>query len=162
MKRSVFIIVSAAALSACGPEGTQGSAFIALARDFEGYPSWEKFELPAQGGTDAHVAPARTVYLNKRPPAGSTEWPQGTILVKVLPFDTFAMVKRGGGYNMSAAHGWEWFDLVTASDGSLAIKWRGVGPPAGEKYSAADQTCNTCHGANMANDAVLTQGLLLQ
>ena len=145
----------------CGlPEQTNAS-FIALPKDFEGFETWEKFELKAEGGDNQHVAADRTVYLKARPPKGATEWPKGTILVKKMQFDTFAVVKRGEGYNAKGATGWEWFDLATATDGSLAIKWRGLGPPAGEKYANADQSCNSCHGANTANDSVMTAGLLL-
>lgn len=148
--------------SACGaPEAPPPAGFIALARDFEGYESWESVTL--DGGTigGGHTAGIRRVFLNARPDAGATHWPVGTILVKELQFTTFAMVKRGDDYNAKGARGWEWFELVPdLPNNTVLIKWRGLGPPVGENYSQTGQTCNDCHGAYL-NDSVLTPGLRL-
>jgi hypothetical protein len=83
------------------------------------------------------------------------------MIVKELSFTTFAMVKRGADYNASGAVGWEWFELTRDANGSARIKWRGQGPPAGETYSAAGQTCNDCHKAAAANDSVMTEAFKL-
>lgn len=148
---------------ACGPGGEAPDAgagsFIAFSQDFEGFTTWASSTLP-DAGPDVHTAGPRTVYLNARPPPGSTAFPKGTIIVKKMPFNTFAMVKRGGGYNASGALEWEWFELVE-SQGSVAIKWRGLGPPAGEMYGKSGQTCNQCHAGGAANDFVLTPALQL-
>ena len=162
MSNRLALLLLTAALAGCGAPVEPSDSFIAMARDFEGFEQWEKISLPGVGGDDAHVSADRTIYVNKRAPAGATEWPKGTILVKVLPFDTFAMVKRAGGYNMNGAHGWEWFDLVKGTNGELIIKWRGLGPPVGESYNKAGQTCNACHSTNVANDSVMTPALALQ
>ncbi len=145
----------------CAPEETPSTGFIALSRDFEGYENWESVTI--DGGTidTVHAAGPRRVFLNARADAGATEWPIGTILVKEMQFTTFAMVKRGDGYNAKGARGWEWFELLQNIPGELPIKWRGVGPPLGENYSKSGQTCNDCHGPNVANDSVLTSGFQL-
>ena len=157
---------------ACGPggenPGATGSTFIALQKDFQGYDQWEPFPLADTSGTgDPHADGPRTVYLNKRPPTGSTTFPVGTILVKAPTGpeadtrQTFAMVKRGGTYNAKGATGWEWFELGRATDGSTAIVWRGLGPPAGEGYGTAAATCNECHAAAKDNDFVRAAELSL-
>src|SRR4051794_14445280 len=140
----------------CGstPEAASPDTFIAFSSDFVGFKSWQTFTLtsaPIDGSP--HTSGPRTVYLNKKPPAGSTEFPVGTIIVKELtaPDDsrnTFAMVKRGGGYNQSGATNWEWFELKPGDDQAIALLWRGVGPPLGEKYGGdANGGCNLCHSS---------------
>lgn len=148
-------------LWACAPPEAPPAVFIALSRDFEGYGDWPSVTL--DGGTIdvVHMAGLRRVFLNARPDAGATEWPVGTIIVKELPFTTFAMVKRGDGYNERGARGWEWFELVPDIPNTVLIKWRGLGPPLGENYSKTGATCNDCHGAHVVNDSVLTPGLQL-
>lgn len=132
---------------------------IAFASDFEGYEAWESTVLPAQDGGSEHSADARTVFINRRPPAGSAEFPVGTLIVKELPFHTFAMGKRGGSYNTNGARGWEWFELTRSTIGTVAIKWRGLGPPVGEEYGKSGATCNDCHKSATATDSVMTPGL---
>lgn len=157
------------ALSGCGPAGTQEpeTSFIAMPKDFQGYESWEGFVLPPGNAADPHTAIGRTVHLNRRPPQGSTEFPIGTILVKVpadanSSGDVFAMVKRGGTYNFQGAVGWEWFELFpNGANEPPIIKWRGLGPPSGEEYRSAAGTCNQCHAAAAENDFVMTEPLQL-
>lgn len=132
---------------------------IAFAADFEGYESWPSISLPATDGGSPHSADARTVFINHRAPAGSTEFPVGTLIVKEMPFHTFAMGKRAGSYNANGARGWEWFELTRSTIGTLAIKWRGLGPPLGEEYGKSGATCNDCHKAATQNDSVMTPGL---
>lgn len=145
-------------VAGCGQEMPQPvpSGFIALERDFVGYESWEVKAFEGVFVDEAHTAGPRRVFLNKRPPEGSTEFPVGTIFVKALDFTTFAMVKRGNGYNANGAHGWEWFELTRDANDISRIKWRGLGPPLGENYSKSGQTCNDCHGAVTSNDSVMT------
>ncbi len=145
-------------LCACGaPEqSSPSSGFIALQRDFAPYKTWESASF--DGGVideGVHTAGVRTVYLNQRPELGTTEWPLGTIIVKELPFTTFAMVKRGAGYNAKGARGWEWFELFNDTPTTVNIKWRGLGPPLGEMYGKSGQTCNDCHGPAVMNDSVM-------
>jgi hypothetical protein len=153
-------------VAACGPggavEGPDAGAgsFIAFSQDFEGFTLWTSSTIADAGPDPVHTAGPRTVYINALPPKGAAAFPKGTIIVKKMPFNTFAMVKRGGGYNAAGALDWEWFELVE-SNGSVAIKWRGLGPPAGEVYGKTGQTCNQCHAGATANDFVLTPALQL-
>lgn len=146
-----------ALVSGCEPPSPDAdTAFIALDRDFAGYERWEVVTLDGGAEDAGHAAGQRRVFLNARPAADAGEWPVGTVLVKELPSTTFAMVKRGAGYNAKGARGWEWFELFRDTPTTVGIKWRGLGPPLGEDYSATGQSCNECHGAQVLNDSVLT------
>lgn len=138
--------------------------FIAFAGDFEGFRGWERMFIPAAELDDPVHGGNRAIYVNRRPPKGSAQFPVGTIIVKQMEStggQTFAMVKRGGGFNPDGAVGWEWFRLVE-SNGSVSIAWRGVGPPDGETYGgAAGGVCNGCHFAGRDNDWVQYPGLKL-
>lgn len=161
----------AALLAGCGQPAAhtpaQDGTFIALKREFADFTTWEPFPVQEQvDGGNVHLSGARTVYLKARPPAGSTTWPTGTVIVKKMddmavdpatgePPPLFAMVKRGGSFNASGAVGWEWFGLVMGTDGQPLIEWRGLGPPSNETYGASQATCNACH-AGAGDDAVMT------
>src|SRR5262249_15546667 len=143
----------------------------AFERDFQGFHQWESFVVE-EGGAQSmtHLAGPRRDYLNRRPPAGSTTFPVGTVIVKELEAaatlvdrQIFAMVKRGGEYNSAGAAGWEWFELKNRANGSVQIVWRGVGPPSGERYGG-DPTggCNPCHGLYRPNDFVRSAALDLK
>jgi hypothetical protein len=117
-------------------------------------------------GGNVHLAGARTVYLNERPPAGSSTWPVGTVVVKKMddmavdpatgePPQVFAMVKRSVSFNLEGAVGWEWFGLAPGPDGQPLIEWRGLGPPSTETYGASQATCNGCH-AGAGDDGVMS------
>lgn len=136
------------------------ATFIALERDLAAYREWESVTFD---GTviPEHKDATRTVFLNARPEPGLSSWPVGTMLVKQMPSATLAMAKRGGEYNAKGAAGWEWFELVLDSAGTPRIKWRGLGPPAGEEYGGSTATCNDCHGPHTANDCVLSAGFQL-
>lgn len=146
--------------------GAEG-AFVAMQTDFQGYSTWDSIGVDAAAADDTgHPAGERTVYVNTMPAAEDTTFAVGTIVVKVIPgADIHAMVKRGDGFNADGAPGWEWFELVTATNGEPVIKWRGAEPPAGETYGAlpgaTEDTggtmtgdCNTCHAAAAENDFV--------
>ncbi len=153
-----------------------GDTFLAFARDFDGYRSWERH--PVEGAmipTGATPGPTY-VYLNHRPPAGTRTWPVGTILVKEIqsgpPEDwiVHAMVKRGADYNTHGAAGWEFFELDVDADGASDVVWRGTSPPSGHGYGArgrdagvdaATLTCNDCHATSWQNDSVLTPAISL-
>jgi hypothetical protein len=122
----------------------------------------------ADAGADGgiHSGPL-TVYWNRAPVAGSTSFPVGTIIVKegdsgdLTTRQIFAMVKRGGDFNPTGAVGWEWFELKNIDEDSDAIVWRGVGPPAGERYGGDPATCNDCHAQAASNDCVWSSALQL-
>ncbi|MCS6857374.1 MAG: hypothetical protein NZM37_06660 [Sandaracinaceae bacterium] len=151
--------------------------FIAFAKDFEGFTSWER--IPVEGAMNAVGAkPGPTaVYVKARPPPHSTRWPNGSILVKTIEHERMeewvihAMVKRGVPYNRDGAIGWEFFELkYDPSDAKLHIVWRGTGPPSGHGYAAQGRdagpggiplVCNDCHAAAWQNDGVLTPALAL-
>src|SRR5436190_23381621 len=56
--------------------------FLALDRDFADFRDWMVFMLDAK--THAAANGPVNVYLNKLPPAGDTEFPIGTIVVKTV------------------------------------------------------------------------------
>jgi hypothetical protein len=151
--------------SALPVTGDDSPAFIAFQRDFQGFTAWPHFDVPdapAAGGL-IHPAGRRTVYINKMPAPGRTTFASGTVIVKVMENgDTLARVKRGGGYNMNGAPGWEWFELKQV-DADWLIVWRGITPPAGFCYGGiVGGVCNTCHAAFAGNDFVGTAALLLR
>ena len=159
-----YVVLGACVLLSCVPPPTTeecreaapgDTSFIALECNFQDYESWEVQHFDGGFVDESHPAGQRWVYLNHRPADGGTEWPVGTIFVKVLDFTSFASVKRGGGFNPGGAEGWEWFELEYDANNATRIKWRGVGPPIGENYSATGQTCNACH-VGSDNDHVLT------
>jgi len=141
------VLLGACASHAGPPTHDAGPSFIAADGDFEGFTAWESFD----GGTEpADSLPGiaqRTLYLNHRPPHGATEYPLGTIIVKTTDGQqTFAMAKRGGGFNSDGALNWEWFELATATTGSVEIVWRGPAAPASVPYGRPGSvTCNQCH-----------------
>ena len=163
-------------LAACAPVDSTpatdepiGDTFLAVDSSFAGFRTWEKFTIPPGVNGSIHTAGARTEYLNKAPPPGSTTFPVGTIIVKesddepLLDRQIFARVKRGGGYNSKGALGWEWFELKNVDEQNATRIWRGVGPPVGEKYGGdPDGGCNGCHGVATANDFVLSDALQLK
>lgn len=151
-----------------GEGGPEGDTFIAFATHFKGFRSWESFPVTTGGGDPVHTGGPRTEYLKERPAEGADEFPVRTILVKETDTEAladrtvFAMVKRGGDYNASGATGWEWFELKNIDDQTVDIVWRGVGPPAGEKYGGDPNAgCNSCHEGARSNDFVLSTAIRL-
>lgn len=138
-------------------------SFIAFPSDFARYTRWASTSLQSdQVQGEVHQTGQRTVYVSRRPPRGSREFPVGTMLVKALPGAgrVFARVKRGGGYN-AGAPGWEWFELQHKNADEVVFVWRGFGPPEGEGYGGDPNGCNVCHSAFAQNDFVATPGFRL-
>jgi hypothetical protein len=157
--------------SASAPDAGAGTGpFLAYAANFDGFHNWNSANAASvdDAGDGLHgVGPLR-VYWSQSPPHGSKTFPVGTIIVKetegadVTQRATFAMVKRGDGYNASGAEGWEWFSLKDAPDGSVTVLWRGTIPLAGETYSNQPiGDCNGCHSLANRNDSVWDTALEL-
>jgi hypothetical protein len=156
-------------LCSAGCKRDDPASFVAFERDFQGFREWPGGtfeELPARGQT--HYAGDQRYFIHGPERSGAT-FPVGTVIVKQARLEArpegqlFAMVKRGGEYNGQGARGWEWFELVEREDQSVAIKWRGVGAPAGEQYGGDPHgTCNTCHREAKANDFVKSPALALR
>lgn len=147
--------------------------FVALTHDFSEFRKWGSLrndDRSAQGET--HAAGAIRLYVNALPTPGAPAFPIGTIFVKDAldqPREAdgskklFAMVKRGGNFNLNGAKNWEWFELVERPNGSVAIGWRGLGAPDGEGYGGDPLgTCNSCHQMAAPHDYVLSQTLRLK
>src|SRR6185295_2778686 len=77
-----------AGLVACGTSGAGDDApetFIAFGNTFATFRSWTSFHSdgPADDGTfTPDVLGPRTQYISKLPPAGSQEFPVGTVIVE--------------------------------------------------------------------------------
>lgn len=145
----------------CGGSG-QGATFIALDHDFVGFQGWYSATLPFNQ-LSATVDPTGTHigFVNRRPPAGATSYPVGTIVVKAIEpsddattWELFGMVKRGGGFNASGATDWEYVLMRVAGDGNPFITSRGLGPSDDGSDGGAGSYapggaaggCNLCHG----------------
>lgn len=170
MKRACILFVAACSSAPAAPDTSGPTTFAALASDFQSYPSWTNFyvgDVPDPNGVD--LAGARTVYINRVPPPGTTSFPVGTIIVKVIrtsdapaTWQMFGLVKRGAGFDEQGAPGWEWFGLATSASNEVVIEWRGDGPPPDGGYGGiANVGCVYCHTASKANDYVQTPALQL-
>jgi hypothetical protein len=168
--RAAVVACGLLAVAGCGDDGgtaPTGDTFIAFATAFQPYPTWTHFHSdgPADDGTyPPDVLGMREQYINKVPPAGSTEFPVGTAIVEVRASGIiFAAAKRGGGFNATGAKDWEWFELLQDDQQRVSLKWRGVGPPAGEMYGGdPNGGCNACHATcGAANDYVCSPKLQL-
>jgi Cytochrome P460 len=166
--RKTLLTLASLVMVACVDGDTQndGKPFLAFASTFQGYRQWpaQIIDTTVDPPASTHISGPRTAFINQLPSAGATEFPIGTVIVKELESgnlsdrQVFAMVKRGGGYNSEGATGWEWFELKNIDEDNVDIVWRGVGPPAGEKYGGdPNGGCNGCHAAAKANDFVHDQ-----
>ena len=155
-----------------GPVVVDAGPFVARVPDFSGFHAWSSTPGVAPDGAPqppsgpdggVHVGPL-TTYIDHKPPAGSTSFPVGTIIVKepdhgaFTDRQIFGMAKRGAGYDPS---GWEWFELRNVDANDVTILWRGLGPPAGEAYGTSIEVCTACHSGAQRNDFVWTEGLEL-
>lgn len=145
------------------------AVFVAFAADFKGFRSWPHYDVTPEPDEDAgpqHPEEQLIEYINRRPPHAAAAFPFRTIIVKEATtppaLNYFAMVKRGGDFNMDGARNWEWFELQDTADGGVLIVWRGVGPPFNEEYGGdPDAGCNKCHTPDL-NDSVLAPALDLR
>jgi hypothetical protein len=166
ISRWALLPISGLALLGCGPGGgggapVEGDTFLAFASSFKDFRTWESFPVDEVDDATVHTTGPRVEYLNERPDDGSSAFPVRTIIVKeftegaLADRKVFAMVKRGGDYNLKGAAGWEWFELQNLDDSTVDIVWRGVGPPVGEKYGGdPNASCNSCHKGAANNDFV--------
>jgi hypothetical protein len=172
---AVALLLSISAACGSGDGGKDAASnedpgcFLAFNSKFDGFRSWQSYEYDADaatlGGAAVHVAGPRTEYINQQPDPGS-EFPVGTVIVKEVGaqdpanYHLFAMVKRGCNFNSSGARGWEFMEVKEQGSGATII-WRGVGPPAGEKYGGDANGCNSCHAACSDNDSICSTKLRL-
>lgn len=151
-------------MSACsGATDNTDDGFIAFNTTFAPFRSWPMRHSDGpidDGRLPAGVAGPRDQYINEFPPAGSSAFPVGTVIVEVRT-DTgkiFASVKRGNGFNAAGAKGWEYFELQEAP---VKYIWRGLGPPLGDTYGGDPNGCNNCHVACESNDYICSPVLQL-
>lgn len=139
-----------------------GPSFVATQGSFAHFTSWESFDGGTTADDSLNLVGQRILYLNQRPPHGSTQFPIGTIIVKTTQGGaTFAMARRGGGFNPQGL-GWEWFQLATGADGTPTILWRGDGTSGMLAYGTTSATgCNDCHFEAIDNDYVQGDSILL-
>ncbi len=177
----------------CGPsdpveggDGGDNECFIASSEDFQNFMSWQHYHLTTSFmENNVHSSGPRDVYINQCPPAGATEFPVGTIILKVINQpgqpgqpepglegkSVFAQVKHGCGYNAQGAPGWEWYDLKTSLNGlqpgdPVEIVWSNFQAPLnmyGATGIAGQNQCNDCHSTMGAgNDSIITSALNLK
>jgi hypothetical protein len=163
MRSLALALVLAAGCSGSSGGADAGDTFIAFNSSFAPFRTWtmvhDDLEDP-DGMLGSGVAGPRDQYINMLPPAGSTEFPIGTIIVEVRT-DTgkiFASVKRGGDFNAAGAKNWEYFEL---QENPVMYIWRGLGPPLGDTYGGDPNGCNNCHEQCAANDYICSPKLQL-
>ena len=162
---SIFFAAAAALalVASCMDTAGDGSdEFVAMQRDFSGFPEWPHASLGVVPTMPGHPGGSLTIYINHGQPPAPQPFPTGTIIVKVSDGDDtvapfiLAMAKRGGDYNAEGAIGWEWFELKFDDNAEPVIVWRGEDAPDGECYGclpgddpmAEPTSCNDCHGAS--------------
>jgi hypothetical protein len=155
------------------PSPESDAPFVAQTSDFAGFCSWSHAPATAPGdaGDGVHGLGPLTVYWNRSPPHGSSEFPVGTIILKesnqaeAIQRVVFAMVKRqarGTGYNTGGDDGWEWWSVTDLGNCNVERLWRGTAPPTGESYAGQPVgDCNGCHGMVVDNDYVWDTALQL-
>ena len=118
-------MLAVASAVGCGGGGQRRDLHRARPR-LRRVPGWYSATLPFNE-LSATVDPVGTHvgFVNRRPPAGATSYPVGTILVKAIEpsddattWELFGMVKRGGGFNASGATDWEYVLMRVAGDGN--------------------------------------------
>lgn len=160
------------------PDGVRVASFIAFARDFRDFRSWERHGVTGAMMPIGAADGPTFIYVNRRAPEGSRRWPIGSIVVKAIEsgapesWTIHAMVKRGVPFNRDGAVGWEYFELrFDPERDAPRIVWRGGGPPSGHGYAAQGRApdagaiplvCDDCHAPAWQNDSVLTPALALR
>jgi hypothetical protein len=163
MRAAALLLIIAAGCSSSGATADAGDTFIAFNSSFEPFRTWtmvhDDLEDPS-GTLGSGVAGPRDQYINMLPPAGSTEFPNGTIIVEVRTDSgkIFASVKRGGDFNAGGAKNWEYFEL---QENPVTYIWRGLGPPLGDTYGGDPNGCNNCHVMCAGNDYICSPKLQL-
>jgi hypothetical protein len=164
---TLALLVAAGWLGGCGgatkPPVEQ---FVAADSDVADFWTWYTQPFVADAVADIVYPPgSRVGFLNHRPPAGTTSYPLGTIIVKAIENDNvpanwelFGIAKRGGDYNAAGAHGWE-FLLLRVDDGVAHIYSRGLTPTVdgradmvvneGSYFAGGQVACDVCHGQKM-------------
>lgn len=143
------------------------TVFIAFARDFTDFRSFQRFEIDEPATPVGHPPGPSFVYINALPPDGARAFPVGTMVLKTIEsgppqeWAIHAMVKRGGGFGTSLP-GWELFELRFDDAERVVIQWRGEGPPSGMGYGlrtdageVVELVCSDCHAASWQNDSIL-------
>jgi hypothetical protein len=177
--RATLLFGALAALAGChgSPPATPGDGggadvFVAQADDFAEFRSWRSVALGAQPNSADPPGP-RVAFVSDAPDAAAHRYPLGTRIVKAIEnapdpsgWDLFAMAKRGGDFDPSGTHGWEFFLLRLDAGGGIAILSRGTvldnPSDAGAAYGSAGAIfCSGCHGApgTDATDHVLSAAL---
>jgi hypothetical protein len=152
------------------------TTFVAKARDFANYRSWDRMLVqPHKLRGGPHPSAPQLLYIQPLPPVGAAVMPVGTKIVKERTDGlgpVFAMVKRSRKYKASQMGGWELFGLTLsardltqagAATGPAKVKvlWRGLGAPQGNGYDEHDTSCQICHNTAYKNDRLLSPGLTL-
>ncbi len=168
-KRLAFALLLGAAACSSGSnkaktvDNGDAGMFMAEDSDFAGWQGWFGGILP-NDVLDGNVYPpgTRWGYVNHRVPPGTTAYPPGTVLIKLIesPKDdptlwhAFGFSKRGGDYNAAGAVGWEFLELRLDAAGTPHITDRGLAP-ANDGFDmdtlsytpgGAAGSCNICHG----------------
>ena len=159
MRSLVLLVIVGCSSSPAGVDG--GDTFIAFNTSFEPFRTWTMVHDDLEDAAlPPGVAGPRDQFIDMLPPAGSTEFPIGTIIVEVRT-DTgkiFASVKRGGDFNANGARNWEYFEL---QENPVMYIWRGLGPPLGDTYGGDPNGCNNCHVQCAGNDDICSPKLQL-
>jgi hypothetical protein len=172
MRLVVTLVACVALASACDathpatttpPPDDTPQIFLATDESFANFQQWQSYTLtdPPAIDSGSHSLGTRLIYINQLPPHGSSAFPIGTIIVKIIQDQltahgptTFAMVKRGGNYNNAGASGWEWYQLNIGDPLAGLVLWKGTDSPSGT-YNGLTQTgCNECHALAKGNDYV--------
>ncbi len=161
----------------CGTSGTPPSVtapsvFVATEASFCGFHEWSNGAATTENDAadGLHSVGTLSVYCNHSPPHGDITFPVGTIIVKETEQSdptartTFAMVKRGGGFNAAGAQGWEWFSLQDGAPGDddcATILWRVAAPSSETYFGTPSGDCDGCHLQAGGNDSVWDSALQL-
>lgn len=170
MSRAARRALVALVLASCATAPPEPPEFVGVSR-------WISFDRGIDPAHPDDPTGHSTVYVDRLPPHGATEFPVGTHILRVIGagddpalWEAHGMVKVGGDFNAGGAVGWEFYGLDLTRDGTgelvTSTRWHGVGPPDGDGYAQPGDAgpvlgCNHCHGAATWNDSVIGQELQL-